>query len=57
MELNKLNTPQNKITIQNLDWTQIDFFELEKLPKLSFIIGSDVFFTGNCKFFKLEVSN
>ena len=51
MELNKINTPQSKITMQNLDWTHIEFSDLEKLPKLSFILGSDVFFSGKRKFF------
>ena len=45
---------RNRIRIQHLNWIEFKYELLESLPKIDFIIGSDVFFDGKCKY-KLEV--
>jgi hypothetical protein len=37
-----------KIQIENLDWTDFDVSFLSNLPKIDYLIGADVFFSGNC---------
>lgn len=38
------------VIIQHLDWTHLDGQILENMPKIDFIIGSDVFFDSKCNF-------
>lgn len=40
----------NCIVIQHFDWSNLDSKILNKMPKIDFIIGSDVFFDSKCKF-------
>lgn len=42
IELNK----SNKCILKHLDWTKFDLDCLTNLPKIDFIIGSDIFFSG-----------
>ncbi len=46
----KLNgiSQDNRFNVKNLNWTNFDTDELDQLPKLDFLIGSDVFFDGKC---------
>lgn len=40
----------NEVVIENLDWAHLNEKILENMPKIDFIIGSDVFFDSKRKF-------
>lgn len=48
LEMVTKSTEHNKCSIRclNLNWSQLDVENLQKLPKIDFIIGSDVFFSS-----------